>query len=135
MYLKRINTLNTLKLLFKFKRHLKEIYLFNVLYFVFNRLYRTFKDNKYIYFLMEPVLGGDVWTILQKHRYFPENISRFMAACVVEAFQYLHSKDIIYRDLKPENLMLDKQGYIKLVSFKFKYNNKDNYNIIINVIR
>lgn len=84
---------------------------------------------------MEPVLGGDVWTILQKHRYFPENISRFMAACVVEAFQYLHSKDIIYRDLKPENLMLDKKGYIKLVSFKFKCNNKDNYNIIINVIR
>lgn len=65
---------------------------------------------------MEPVLGGDVWTILQKQRYFPENIARFMAACVVEAFQYLHSKDIIYRDLKPENLMLDKQGYIKLVS-------------------
>lgn len=81
----------------------------------FIRLYRTFKDNKYIYFLMEPVLGGDVWTILQKQRFFPENISRFMTACVVEAFQYLHSKDIIYRDLKPENLMLDKNGYIKLV--------------------
>ncbi|XP_072944022.1 cGMP-dependent protein kinase 1-like [Epargyreus clarus] len=83
------------------------------------RLYRTFKDNKYIYFLMEPVLGGDVWTILQKKRYFPENVARFMAACVVEAFQYLHSKDIIYRDLKPENLMLDKHGYIKLVDFGF----------------
>lgn len=86
-------------------------------YFKINdfRLYRTFKDNKYIYFLMEPVLGGDVWTILQKQRYLPENISRFMAACVVEAFQYLHSKDIIYRDLKPENLMLDRKGYVKLV--------------------
>ncbi|CAH2074102.1 unnamed protein product, partial [Iphiclides podalirius] len=83
------------------------------------RLYRTFKDNKFIYFLMEPVLGGDVWTILQKQRYFPENIARFMAACVIEAFQYLHSKDIIYRDLKPENLMLDKNGYIKLVDFGF----------------
>ncbi|XP_041977300.1 cGMP-dependent protein kinase, isozyme 1-like isoform X2 [Aricia agestis] len=83
------------------------------------RLYRTFKDNKYIYFLMEPVLGGDVWTILQKQRYFPENVARFMAACVVEAFQYLHSMDIIYRDLKPENLMLDKHGYIKLVDFGF----------------
>ncbi|XP_013146031.1 PREDICTED: cGMP-dependent protein kinase, isozyme 1-like [Papilio polytes] len=83
------------------------------------RLYQTFKDNKFIYFLMEPVLGGDVWTILQKQRYFPENIARFVAACVVEAFQYLHSKDIIYRDLKPENLMLDKNGYIKLVDFGF----------------
>ncbi|CAG9783684.1 unnamed protein product [Diatraea saccharalis] len=83
------------------------------------KLYRTFKDNKYIYFLMEPVLGGDVWTILQKQRCFPEVVARFMTACVVEAFQYLHSKNIIYRDLKPENLMLDKHGYIKLVDFGF----------------
>lgn len=83
------------------------------------RLYRTFKDKKYIYFLMEPVLGGDVWTILQKQRFFPENVAKFIAACVTEAFQYLHSKDIIYRDLKPENLMLDKYGYIKLVDFGF----------------
>lgn len=80
------------------------------------RLYQTFKDNKYIYFLMEPVLGGDVWTILQKQRFFAENVAKFMSACVVEAFQFLHSKDIIYRDLKPENLMLDKSGYIKLVT-------------------
>lgn len=80
------------------------------------RLYRTFKDDKYIYFLMEAVMGGDVWTILQKRHYFPENVARFMAACVVEAFQYLHSRNIVYRDLKPENLMVDKNGYIKLVS-------------------
>lgn len=83
------------------------------------KLYRTFKDSKYIYFLMEPVLGGDVWTILQKRGHFAENVARFMMACVVEAFQYLHSKDIIYRDLKPENLMMDKNGYIKLVDFGF----------------
>ncbi|KAM3963401.1 cGMP-dependent protein kinase, isozyme 1-like [Aphomia sociella] len=83
------------------------------------KLYRTFKDNKYIYLLMEPVLGGDVWTILQKRKFFPENVARFMMACVVEAFQYLHSRDIIYRDLKPENLMMDRNGYIKLVDFGF----------------
>ncbi|XP_053625717.1 cGMP-dependent protein kinase, isozyme 1-like [Plodia interpunctella] len=83
------------------------------------KLYRTFKDNKYVYFLMEPVLGGDVWTILQKRRFFTENVAKFMMACVVEAFQYLHSKDIIYRDLKPENLMMDRNGYIKLVDFGF----------------
>lgn len=65
---------------------------------------------------MEPCLGGDVWTILQKRKSFDEKTSKFMAACVILALEYLHAKHIIYRDLKPENLMLDSSGYIKLVS-------------------
>lgn len=44
-----------------------------------------------------------------------ENTARFYAGCVLEAFHYLHSRGIVYRDLKPENMMLDHRGYIKLV--------------------
>jgi len=65
-------------------------------------------------------LGGEVWTILRDHGSFDETTSRFVVACVLEAFQYLHSKGIIYRDLKPENLLLDNRGYIKLVSTKLQ---------------
>ncbi|XP_018329381.1 cGMP-dependent protein kinase, isozyme 1-like [Agrilus planipennis] len=85
------------------------------------RLYNTFKDDKYLYFLMESCLGGDLWTLLQKQktRRFEESVARFYTGCVLEAFAYLHERGIIYRDLKPENLLLDNRGYLKLTDFGF----------------
>jgi len=84
-----------------------------------SKLYRTYRDNKYIYFLMEACLGGDVFTVLQKHKHFNENTARFMTGCVVEALHYLHDRGFIYRDLKPENLLLDQKGYVKMIDFGF----------------
>ncbi|GJQ86005.1 hypothetical protein Trydic_g14949 [Trypoxylus dichotomus] len=85
------------------------------------RLHKTYKDRKYLYFLMEPCMGGDLWALLgkQKGRKFTESAARFYTACVLEALTYLHDRKCVYRDLKPENLLLDSKGYLKLTDFGF----------------
>jgi len=82
-------------------------------------LYQTFHDSKYLYMLMEPCLGGELWTVLRNNKRFSDSTARFYVACVILAFDYLHAKGVIYRDLKPENLLLDSSGYIKLTDFGF----------------
>lgn len=82
-------------------------------------LYKTFKDTKQVYLLTDAYLGGDLWRLLHARGPFPDTVARFYIACVVEAFGYLHARGIVYRDLKPENLMLHTNGYLRLVDLGF----------------
>ena len=75
------------------------------------------QDDKYIYFLLEVLLGGELFKFLRAERQFPESWSKFYAASVLLAFKDMHSKKIAYRDLKPENLVMDSNGYLKIVDF------------------
>ncbi|TNM87940.1 hypothetical protein fugu_006161 [Takifugu bimaculatus] len=69
------------------------------------RLVYSFKDNSNLYMVME---------------YVPVNTMQdFMQAQIILTFEYLHSLDLIYRDLKPENLLIDQQGYIQVTDFGF----------------
>ncbi|XP_061600620.1 cGMP-dependent protein kinase 2 [Cololabis saira] len=83
------------------------------------RLFRTFRDSKCVYMLLEVCLGGELWTVLRDMSYFEEPTARFCTGCVLEAFDYLHSVGVVYRDLKPENLLLDADGYVKMADFGF----------------
>jgi serine/threonine protein kinase len=69
--------------------------------------------------MMEYVIGGEFFSHLRKAGRFPNETARFYAAEIVLAFEHLHSLSIIYRDLKPENLLLDDAGHIKITDFGF----------------
>ena len=83
------------------------------------KMYQTFNCPKYLYMLMEPCLGGELWTLLRNSRRFSDQTAAFYVACVILALDYLHTRGVIYRDLKPENLLLDSSGYVKLTDFGF----------------
>lgn len=77
-------------------------------------LSRARTDTKYLYMCLEYIVGGEFFTHLRKAGRFDNNTAKFYAAQIVMIFDYLHKQDFIYRDLKPENLLLDAQGYIKI---------------------
>ncbi|KAM5364738.1 hypothetical protein ACJZ2D_011389 [Fusarium nematophilum] len=82
-------------------------------------LWGTFQDIKNIYMVMDFVEGGELFSLLRKSGRFPNPVAKFYAAEVTLALEYLHSKNIIYRDLKPENLLLDRHGHLKITDFGF----------------
>mmetsp|Transcript_18259 Transcript_18259/g.18328 ORF Transcript_18259/g.18328 Transcript_18259/m.18328 type:complete len:331 (+) Transcript_18259:229-1221(+) len=83
------------------------------------RLSATFQDPKHLYMVLEYIMGGEFFTHLRKAGRFEHLTSRFYCAQIILVFQYMHSLDYIYRDLKPENLLLDKTGYCKICDFGF----------------
>lgn len=86
--------------------------------FVVNLL-TTFQDTKNLYLVMEYVKGGEMFFHLRKAGRFTDEVARFYAAEIVLTWEHLHSKNIIYRDLKPENLLISETGHIKVTDFGF----------------
>lgn len=85
------------------------------------KLFDYFQDVKCLYFVLEFVNGGEMFTHIQKQRkrrFNPEQ-TRFFSAETVLAFEYLHNLDIIFRDLKPENMLIDHRGHVRITDFGF----------------
>ncbi|CAO3698047.1 hypothetical protein G6F70_005727 [Rhizopus microsporus] len=82
-------------------------------------MWGTFQDCHNLYMVMDYVPGGELFSVLRRSQRFPDHVAKFYAAEVILAIEYLHRKDMIYRDLKPENLLLDAQGHIKITDFGF----------------
>jgi len=83
------------------------------------RSYGCFQDKRCVYLALEYVPGGELFTLLRTNKRFSTKATRLYAAQVVLALRYLHDRGLMYRDIKPENLLIDAKGNIKLVDFGF----------------
>lgn len=77
------------------------------------------QDDRYLYFVLEYVPGGELFTYLRNVGRLENQHAAFYAAQISLIFEYLQSKNVVYRDLKPENLLIGEDGYLRLTDFGF----------------
>lgn len=83
------------------------------------KLFSAMQDERHLYMLLEFAPGGELFHFLRRAGRLSLDAARFYIAELVLAIEYLHQHDVVYRDLKPENLLLDKDGHLKLADFGF----------------
>lgn len=81
------------------------------------KLYETFETDKHFLFVMELCAGGDLLSFVRKRRKLNEVLAKYLFKQIIEGIGYIHSKNILHRDIKLENILLDDKGHIKIADF------------------
>ncbi|XVF21557.1 hypothetical protein REPUB_Repub12eG0100000 [Reevesia pubescens] len=81
------------------------------------KLYCSFQDDDFLYLIMEYLPGGDMMTLLMRKDILTEDEARFYVAETVLAIESIHKHNYIHRDIKPDNLLLDRYGHLRLSDF------------------
>lgn len=81
------------------------------------KLYCSFQDDEFLYLIMEYLPGGDMMTLLMRKDTLTEDEARFYVAETVLAIESIHKHNYIHRDIKPDNLLLDRHGHLRLSDF------------------
>ncbi|KAM3131653.1 hypothetical protein pb186bvf_016184 [Paramecium bursaria] len=77
--------------------------------------YRSFQDNNYIFFLVQYIRGMELFDVIREIGLLNTFDSQFYVGSLILCIEYLNKQQIIYRDIKPENIMVDEKGYIRLI--------------------
>ena len=81
------------------------------------KLYYSFQNQQNLYFVMDYIPGGDLMALLIKFGIFEESLAKFYISELVLAIESVHKLGFIHRDIKPDNILIDKNGHIKLTDF------------------
>jgi serine/threonine protein kinase len=81
------------------------------------KLYETFESNKHVLFSMEMCAGGDLLNYVRKRRKLKENVAKVLFKQIIEATGYIHTRNIVHRDIKLDNILLDGKGNVKIGDF------------------
>ena len=77
----------------------------------------SFQDINSLYLVMDLITGNDLRYHLSQEKQFSAEVSQFFLACTILGLEYIHYNNILHRDIKPDNLVLDKNGYVKITDF------------------
>lgn len=84
------------------------------------RLFSTFQDEDSLYFVLELARGGDLFEVIDTHGgRLPEDWARHYLGSVALGIQHMHSRGYVYRDLKPENVLIDHKGFVKIADMGY----------------
>ncbi|KAK6938678.1 Protein kinase domain [Dillenia turbinata] len=81
------------------------------------KLFYSFQDSDFLYLIMEYLPGGDIMTLLMRKDILSEDVARFYIAEGILAIHSIHQHNYVHRDIKPDNLILDRSGHLKLSDF------------------
>ncbi|KAJ6931357.1 serine/threonine-protein kinase 38-like isoform X3 [Populus alba x Populus x berolinensis] len=81
------------------------------------KLYCSFQDDEFLYLIMEYLPGGDMMTLLMRKDTLTEDEARFYVGETILAIESIHKHNYIHRDIKPDNLLLDRHGHLRLSDF------------------
>lgn len=81
------------------------------------KLHWAFQNQQELFFVMDICTGGNLFKhLMQQHR-FSERVAKFIMQELLLGFEYLHERDIVFRDIKPENILVDIDGHIRIADF------------------